>query len=692
MQPENAEENPTTSSAMIREEDRQDVVVMESEIYGDEMRAKHPDNIRLVFMNINSVPPFNDSPKNDMLYQSICKSEADIVGLSEVNRNWNVIKASHRWYDRTKSWFETSHSTITHNVQDLEATPYQPGGNILISINKAAHRVLKSERDTTGLGRWTSTTYRGRMNLILRVIVAYRPCKSAGPNSAFMQQQRYFDIIGRSICPRQALLEDLGASIKYFHSQGEQVVLMMDCNTHTQTHQFQVWLTDVGLENGIVNLDHPNPPATFHRGTQPIDGIFVSPALQALQKGFLQFGYFPSDHRALWMDLSMTNAFGCRMCALTPPSTRKLKLSDVRTTKRWTQLYNNFIIRHRLHEKVYQLEAEIGKKMSSAQEEEYEKIMELCGQGIKYADKRCRKKRMGAVPFSVELNSKRQTIELWKAIETKKSGCTYNWTKLRRLNKRSKVSNPMALPLPQVKDNLQQAYTDYYKTKQESKKLRLTFLEEKARDLAAEKDLDKDNVYSQLIQREKVRASARKIKYALGKVKKGGVTRVEVIQNGNAEEVVDSNEIFRVCADENESKFQQTRYTPCSQPPLRDLLGFNGLTEFADSILSGTFTAPPDTPPYVIELFQQLKKPDNVCLDSVATHLTVKQFQAGWKNMREYTSAGKLGLHFGHMKDCSLHTFLSHFESLLSHIPFVLGYSPRVWQVGVMVMIHKKQW
>ena len=287
------------SSEMLREEDRQDVVERELEIYGDKLITKQSNILRLVFLNVNSIPVSNESPKNNMLYQSIVESEADIVGMSETNRNWNLIDSNHRWYDRTRGWFENSHSSLAHNTTNLDSAPYQPGGNLLLSIDKAAHRVFEKDKDPTGLGRWTSTVYRGKRNIKLRVITAYRACRSAGPNSAYMQKSRYLDAIKRGICPRQALLQDLGEAIKTSHNNGEQVVLMMDCNSNVQDSQFQAWIEDIGLENGLLDEACPIMPATYHRGSQPIDGIFISPSLQAVNKGFLEFGYYPSDHRAL---------------------------------------------------------------------------------------------------------------------------------------------------------------------------------------------------------------------------------------------------------------------------------------------------------------------------------------------------------------------------------------------------------
>jgi hypothetical protein len=65
-------------------------------------------------------------------------------------------------------------------------------------------------------------------------------------------------------------------------------------------------------------------------------------------------------------------------------------------------------------------------------------------------------------------------------------------------------------------------------------------------------------------------------------------------------------------------------------------------------------------------------------------------FREGWRKMKEQTSAGISGLHFGHLKSCATDNFLSEYESCVSHIPFATGYSPLPWQYVVNVMIRKK--
>ena len=58
--------------------------------------------------------------------------------------------------------------------------------------------------------------------------------------------------------------------------------------------------------------------------------------------------------------------------------------------------------------------------------------------------------------------------------------------------------------------------------------------------------------------------------------------------------------------------------------------------------------------------------------------------------MKERTSAGISGIHFGHLKACALDNVLSDFESSLSNVSYISGYSPNSWKNGGNVMIHKK--
>ena len=116
----------------------------DNDIYGDDIKQKSHNNkiLRLCFININGLPNNSEHPKNTALFQAIQSTQIDIIALTEINKCWHKMEEKERWRTRTKGWWETSHSTITYNTKDSDAKQFQPGGNIITSIDKAAHRVI----------------------------------------------------------------------------------------------------------------------------------------------------------------------------------------------------------------------------------------------------------------------------------------------------------------------------------------------------------------------------------------------------------------------------------------------------------------------------------------------------------------------------------------------------------------------
>ena len=123
--------------------------------------------------------------------------------------------------------------------------------------------------------------------------------------------------------------------------------------------------------------------------------------------------------------------------------------------------------------------------------------------------------------------------------------------------------------------------------------------------------------------------------------------------------------------------------------PLINDLGFMGNTEACDKILEGTYTVPEGSHKYAQEFFDQFKAPDNIT-EMASNTISPQDFKTGWKKMKEKTSIGISGLHFGHMETCAQDEFIAQVESSISHIPFYSGYTPHAWRTGVNVMIHKK--
>ena len=252
----------------------------EKDYFGDKITIKNDDTLRISFININGIPATKEDYKNMRIYEAIEENQIEIMGMSEVNRCWHIVGEEHRWRERTFGWWESSNTTIGYNTTDSVLSNYQPGVTMQISINKPAHRIIETGRDETGLGRWVWQKYRGKQDITLRVITAYRPCTSsnAGPSTTHSQQERYFDLKGDDRTPRKAILDDLKIEIEKWKEEGDQIILLMDVNEDINTGSVKMWLHELQLREAITTK-HRGNEETYNRGSKAIDGIFISASI-----------------------------------------------------------------------------------------------------------------------------------------------------------------------------------------------------------------------------------------------------------------------------------------------------------------------------------------------------------------------------------------------------------------------------
>jgi hypothetical protein len=467
------------------EEIREDITEENAEYFGNQLRRITNNNtLRIGFININGFPESAANPKNKSIFNTISTKQIGILGIAELNKCWHLLNEKDKWKDRTRGWWESSHCVLGYNCNDGDiATPFQPGGTAVLSINTTCHRIIESGKDSTGLGRWSWSRYRGKHNVTLRIISAYRPCKPSnpGPNTAYSQQQRYLDRHGDHRCPRDAILEDLGRCVHTWRALGDQIILMADFNEDVEGDNIKNWYEALQLQNAISHLHNINNEPTFHIGTKSIDAILISHTISPLQTGYLPFGSFPSDHRCIWLDISMDNAFGFQPPKSSKFAARRLKNDDPNVRSKWLKIYEGFIHQHNLHTRQFRLEASIQHHLSDEQIQEYEDIRELRMQGIKLADSGCRKLKMGNIPSSDAYKKYTDKIELWKAVVTKKRHCRYSQSKLRRLEKATGVSNSLHCTIEEARTNESQAYAEYWEFKNLLESIEIHFWKKRPR-------------------------------------------------------------------------------------------------------------------------------------------------------------------------------------------------------------------
>ena len=177
-----------------------------------------------------------------------------------------------------------------------------------------------------------------------------------------------------------------------------------------------------------------------------------------------------------------------------------------------------------------------------------------------------------------------------------------------------------------------------------------------------------------------------------GRLRGGGITTVTAPdRHGDWTEMTSKEDIERGCLWENERRFKQTENTPFMTAPLVDEFGCLGVGANADRVSRGEHQPPEGTDPCTAMLLQQLKMdPAVASAPPVKTGFTTQEHTEGWKKVKERTSSGPSGTHFGHFAAGCNNPIASDFEATMANIPHATGHSPKRWRHRTNVMLPKK--
>ena len=651
--------------------------------------------LRLATVNINGLPKDSLHVKNSTLREAIAHHHLDIIGLSEINLKWDRIYPSNRLKQRVSRWWENSHCNYAYNYHDLSKATYQPGGTALISLHSASHRVLPSSlSDPEGLGRWTSTLYSGKQGINLRIVQIYcppLPCPLSH-NSSYIQQHRHFLNSKVDDCPRNLFFQHLSRFLDSRMREQEQIILMGDLNHIADSPQILHFLHQHNLHNIHSSL-HPSYSSdipTFERGSKTIDAIFASLNLSAVRGGFLSFKSFPTDHRLLWCDIQFDDLFGSPRMTIIPHTRRRLKCEDPRSVQKFCATYSKLLTSHNLIDDAQRLQSSITGALTEAQQREFERIDRSRIKFMLMAEKKCRKFKTGGIEFSPKVQHQRDRINLWKHVLSKKNGGKASLSLLTRLEKKVGVSNTLSLPIIEVKKELSDAFAKYKSLIKPDKGA--THRDEWFEDLAAAKAAaNKTSLASELLQqrqREKQRQAFRSIKWSLQTSELDtSISQVTEMIEGREHIHSSKEDVETAIIKANDKKYRQTVDTPPMSTLLPDL-GFLGNTAACSDILKGKYVPCTPIDQYTRALLNEFQRPPNI--PQIPLTYTPTEYSTGWKKMREQTSSGLSGMHFGHHKACSQDVTLSRFEATMSAIPYSSGYSPSRYRNSVNTMLKKK--
>jgi hypothetical protein len=176
-----------------------------------------------------------------------------------------------------------------------------------------------------------------------------------------------------------AFWTDLSQLIRKWTAAGENAVHLADCNADVRGNKTRKYMADFGMREVITKFHRDAGPRKYNRGSEPIDGIFMTQDLYIFQGGYMPFGMgIGSDHRCLWLDIQTRVLTGQELEKSRKFAAQQLKCDDPRVRNKYIQHYEQYIENKKLCERSRKLASdakELG--LTQQQAQEYEKLDEI---------------------------------------------------------------------------------------------------------------------------------------------------------------------------------------------------------------------------------------------------------------------------------------------------------------------------
>ena len=303
------------------------------------------DVCRIYFQNVRTLKIDGDPTQGP--FGILRAAGVDIIGISEVNKNWDQPMIRRRYEKGIKESYGGAGIQVASNEDYKPRGMRKPGGIMMITSDEVQSKVKRRENDR--LGRWAKVEVDWK-ELSLAVYTVYAPQMGdlGGPSTVRRQLQHSRDrendmeeamgSPGRQGLERSnvndSLYEDLVGEIQRDKEQGREVIVGGDFNEEnvggTRMKKFMEG-------EGMVNLYEARMgevPATRHPGKKTIDHVWASSEAvgRVDEMGIVpRDGVFISDHVGLFIDVKV----GERNPRLVKPmrEPRGLKSGNARSVK-----------------------------------------------------------------------------------------------------------------------------------------------------------------------------------------------------------------------------------------------------------------------------------------------------------------------------------------------------------------------
>ena len=668
---------------------------------------------RVFSHNVNGFSRRDEQAKLKLFVTTMQAKGVSVFGLQETNTNYQNKYLKNMFYQHIEKTSRHRQGSVSSAPMGY-STEFQPGGTATFVRDEWTTRFLKSGSDL--MGRWSWITLAGKGTTKITFISAYQVCKGADGESTVSKTFRVqleVQNTARGRKPknlRQQTITDLLKFIRSLKEDGQDIVLMMDANETAGTGSL---LDRLMMTGGLVDAHaigankSLTAPATYQRGSAKIDYIFITPRLvEAVRAASILpicDGY-PSDHRALVLDLDPLVMFGDTTTKLVPGGTRPLTSKSPRAVTPYIAEMRKHFEDNKIVDRVLELDQASHEGKWSKRFTVLHGILDhLLEEGRSRCEKKCPSKPSGAYPFSPEMVLAMNTHFYWILRRRDAYALENNVVELERLAVLAEISE-------ELKQFVTKACKELAAVRKVAQKKRDAMLEEDAAFKAAVQKCDHESAKSQILNQE---ISSREFKDAVffkGKDKStGGLSRIDV---PNVYAVLRPNEavprIPLVVKEDIEEallpntmlRFTQYQETPFGHGPRQEQLGMNCDSAAFDALLAGNYDYNlEELTPEAQSWLQHLQTKEYVSdIERVQTDLSVNDWIDGWKKMDESTVSG--GHHFGHYKTAAVVADLpekheNYFPQLalvytiMHSLPLRHGFAPARWMTCVDAVLEK---
>jgi hypothetical protein len=259
---------------------------------------------------------------------------------------------------------------------------------------------------------------------------------------------------------------------------------------------------------------------------------------------------------------------------------------------KYNQLLADFATSHQLLSSLHLLYSARQGDFTPVQAQRLQGPDVLRSQGMRYAEKRCRKFAMGKVEYSPVVAATRLRGWLWQKIVRWKQGWRVSCNLLRRTAKKCGITDALHISLAEAQRRYEACNKDYAALKKRAPELRHEFLHGLSSNETGDVTPESQKAAQRQLSHERQHHDARHLRQVLGSAQGGAISRIEVVQGDVILEVTGQEDVECYTMEMCEAQFRLTENTPPMTAPLLGDLGFLGTTVVARQILAGTYEPP----------------------------------------------------------------------------------------------------